>query len=68
MIVETNTTFPFVPGSNVIHVSEVNYIVTDDAENYLMEGPGVDVDAENIPVYKAIGGYLSELIPDEATL
>lgn len=52
----------------IIHVSEVNYIVTDDAENYLMEGPGVDVDEENIPVYKAIGGYLSELIPDEATL
>lgn len=68
VIAETNSTFPFVPGSNVIHVSEVDYIVSTDAENYLMEGPGVDVDEENVPVYKAIGGYLSQLIPDEATL
>lgn len=68
VIVETNQTFPFVPGSNVIHVNEVDYIVSADAEHYLMEGPGVDIDEENIPIYKTIGGYLSELIPDEATL
>lgn len=68
VIVETNNTFPFVPGSNVIHVSEVDCIVSADAENYLMEGPGVDVDEENSSIYQAIGGYLSELIPDEATL
>lgn len=68
VIVETNSNFPFIYGSNVIHVSEVDYIVDGDADNYIMEGPGVDVDEENIPTYRAIGGFLSELIPDEATI
>lgn len=68
VIAETNTNFPFIYGSNVIHVSEVDYIVDVDAENYLMEGPGVDEDKENEAVYRAIGGFLSELIPDEATI
>ena len=56
VIAETNTNFPFIYGSNVIHVSEVDYIVDVDAENYLMEGPGVDEDKENEAVYRAIGG------------
>ena len=43
----------------MIHVSEVDCIVSADAENYLMEGPGVDVDEENSSIYQAIGGYLS---------
>lgn len=69
VIAETNTTFPFIYGSNVIPVSEVDYIVDGaEADNYLMEGPGVDEDKENEAVYRAIGGFLSELIPDEATI
>ncbi len=68
VIAETNTNFPFVYGSNVIHVSEVDYIVDEDAENYLLQGAGVDADEENAATYRAIGGYLSELIPDEATI
>lgn len=68
VIVETNSNFPFVPGSNLIHVSEVDYIVDADAENYVMVSPGTDIDEESLPTYKAIGGYLSELIPDEATI
>ena len=68
VIAETNSTFPFVYGSNVIHVSEVDCIVDGDAENYLMEGPGVDEDQENEATYRAIGGFLSELVPDEATI
>lgn len=68
VIVETNVNFPFIYGSNLIHVSEVDYIVDADAENYLLQGAGVDGDEENAHIYRAIGGYLSELIPDEATI
>jgi 4-hydroxybutyrate CoA-transferase len=68
VIVETNTNFPFIYGSNLIHVSEVDYIVDADAENYLLQGADVDLDEENADTYRKIGGYLSELIPDEATI
>lgn len=69
VVVETNKTYPFVYGTNLIHVSEVDFIVDgDEAENYLMEGAPVNMDEESIPTYKAIGGYLSDLIDNEATI
>lgn len=68
VIVETNTNYPFIYGSNLIHVSEVDYIVDEDAENYLLQGAEVDMGEENADTYRTIGGYLSELIPDEATI
>lgn len=68
VIAETNNNFPFVGGSNLIHISEIDYIVDKDADNYLLLGPGIDYTEENIPTYKKIGGYLSELIQDGATL
>ncbi|MCB6607920.1 acetyl-CoA hydrolase/transferase C-terminal domain-containing protein [[Clostridium] symbiosum] len=67
VIAETNTEFPFIHGSNVIHISELDYIV-DEGENYPLLVVPVDNDGENAEVYQSIGGYLSELIPDEATI
>lgn len=67
VIAETNPRFPFIYGSNLIHVSEVDFIV-DEGANYQMPDVPVDVDEENAATYRAIGGYLSELIPDEATI
>ena len=68
VIAEANGTFPFVYGSNVIHISEIDYIVDGDAENYLMEFSGVDTGEELADTYRTIGGYLGELIPDEAKI
>ncbi len=68
VIAEANGTFPFVYGSNVIHISEIDYIVDGDADNYLMEFSGVDTGEELADTYRTIGGYLGELIPDEATI
>ncbi len=68
VICETNSHYPFVEGTNVIHISEVDYVVDADAENFLLLGDPLDVGPENAETYKKIGGYLSELIPDEATI
>lgn len=68
VIAETNSTFPFVYGNNLIHISEIDYVVQEGAENYLLLGDDVDTDPNNKATYQAIGGYLNELIEDEATL
>lgn len=67
IIAETNTQFPFIHGSNLIHISELDYIV-DEGENYPLQSEPIDMDEERSAVYRTIGGYLSELIPDEATI
>ena len=69
VIAETNSNFPFIYGSNIIHISEIDYIVDgDEAENYLLIGSGVDTGKEYADTYRTIGNYLGELIPDEATI
>ena len=68
VIAETNENFPFIYGSNLIHISEIDYIVDGDAENYWLIGSGVDTGEEYADTYRTIGGYLSELVPDEATI
>lgn len=67
VIAETNTEFPFIQGSNLIHISEIDYVV-DEGENYALKNVPIDIDEENLETYKAIGGYLSDLIPNEATI
>lgn len=67
VIAETNSEFPFIHGNNVIHVSEVDYIV-DEGANYPLPSSPIDTDPGSTEIYKAIGGYLSELIPNEATI
>ena len=62
---EINDALPFVYGSNIMHISEFDYIVEGDSL-----APGevlIDADETN-EKYKAIGGYLSELIDDGATI
>jgi acyl-CoA hydrolase len=68
VIAEINDEYPFVCGSNLIHVSEVDYLVDEDADNYALIGPGIDHTEEFLPTYHKIGGFLSELISDGATL
>lgn len=67
VIAETNTQFPFIYGSNLLHISEIDYIV-DQGENYPLHVAAIDTSEERTAAYRAIGGYLSELIPDEATI
>jgi len=63
-IAEINTNLPFVKGS-LVHISEFDAIVEGD--NYPLSEVLVDADPTN-EKYKAIGGYLSELIEDGATI
>lgn len=65
-IAEINDKLPFVHGDNVMHVSEFDYIVEGDG--YPLNVGRIDDSDENREIYKAIGGYLSELVEDEATL
>lgn len=65
-VAEINEHIPFVLGDNVMHISEFDYIV--EGEGYPMNTRQIDDSEENRSVYRAIGGYLSELIEDEATL
>ena len=67
VIAETNTEFPFIQGNNLIHISEIDYVV-DEGENYALKNAPIDVDEECLDTYKVIGGYLSGLIPNEATI
>lgn len=67
VIAETNANFPFIYGSNLIHISEIDYVV-DEGEDYELMNVPIDIDEKSVETYKAIGGYLSELIPNEATI
>lgn len=62
---EINTNLPFVYGSNLMHISEFDAIV--EGESVPMHETIIDADATN-EKYKAIGGYLSELLEDGATI
>lgn len=62
---EINDQLPFVYGSNLMHISEFDVIVEGEGR-----APGetvIDADASN-EKYRKIGGYLSELIEDGATI
>lgn len=65
-IAEINDKLPFVHGDNVMHLSEFDYLV--EGQGYPLNVSQIDDSDENREIYKAIGGYLSELIEDEATL
>ena len=65
-IAEINDKLPFVHGDNVMHISEFDYIVEGDG--YPLNIGRIDDSDENREIYQAIGGYLSELVEDEATL
>lgn len=64
-IAEINDGLPFVYGGNLIHISEFDAIVEGETNppNEVL----IDADPAN-EKYKAIGGYLSELIDDGATI
>lgn len=62
VIVEINENLPWTLGDTQIHISEVDYLVKNNAP--LFELPNVPpTDAE-----KAIGGYIADLIEDGSTL
>lgn len=65
-IAELNEKLPFVHGDNVMHISEFDYIV--EGEGYPLNIGQIDDSDENREIYKAIGGSLSELVENEATL
>lgn len=65
-IAEINENLPFVYGSNLMHISEFDHIV--EGRNYPLSIYKLDNGSDNESLYKAIGGYLSDLIEDEATL
>lgn len=65
-IAEINKKLPFVHGDNVMHISEFDYLV--EGEGYPLNTSQIDDSDENREIYKAIGGYLSELVENEATL
>ena len=62
---EINEELPFVLGKNVMHISEFDYIV--EGERVPLNEVIIDADPTN-EKYRAIGGYLSELIEDGATI
>ena len=64
-IAEINDALPFVPGDNVMHISEFDCIV--EGRSIAPNNLPIDEDPTN-EKYKAVGGYLSELIEDEATI
>lgn len=64
VIAEINPKMPFVVGSNLMHISQFDVIV--EGEGY---APGIsEVDTSPNEIYDKVGGYLSELIEDGATL
>lgn len=67
VIVETNSSFPFALGDNLMHISEADYIV-DDGENYPWPSIYVDTSSESDSIYQKIGCFLSEIIDNEATI
>ena len=64
-VAEINDQLPFVYGTNLIHISEFDYIV--EGESVPLNETIIDADPEN-EKYRAIGGYLSELLEDGATI
>lgn len=64
-VAEINTNLPFVFGSNVMHISEFDMIV--EGESVPLNETIIDADDTN-EKYKAIGGYLSELLEDGSTI
>ena len=64
-ICEINDQLPFILGSNVMHISEFDMIV--EGESVPLAETVIDADASK-EKYKAIGGYLSELLEDGATI
>lgn len=64
-IAEINDQLPFVYGSNLMHISEFDAIV--EGEGHAPSETIIDADETN-ETYKKIGGYLSELIEDGATI
>lgn len=66
VIAEINPKLPFVNGENVKHLSEFDYLVEGDG--YPLNIRQIDDSEENREVYQSIGGYLSGLIEDEATI
>ncbi len=62
IVVEVNPNVPFCFGDCHIHISQVTAVVEDDTP--LFELPPATIG----PVEEAIGGYVSERIPDGATL
>ena len=62
---EINDQLPFVYGSNLMHISEFDVIV--EGEGRAPNETIIDADASN-EKYRKIGGYLSELIEDGATI
>lgn len=66
VIAEINPAFPFVCGQNVKHISEFDYIVEGDG--YPLNLREIDDAEESREIYQTIGGFLSELVEDEATL
>ena len=65
-IAEINPELPFVLGANVKHISEFDYIVEGDG--YPLNIRAIDDSEDSREIYQAIGGYLSELVEDEATI
>jgi acyl-CoA hydrolase len=65
IIAEINPLMPFTFSSPQIHISQLSYLV--ETPGYILNPDQIDEDPEN-QNYKKIGGYLSELIEDEATL
>ena len=66
VIAEINQYIPFVHGDNVMHISELDYIV--EGRVYPMNIRQIDTSDDRREVYQKIGGYLSDLIDDGATL
>jgi 4-hydroxybutyrate CoA-transferase len=61
VIAQINSQMPRVGGTQ-IHVDKIDYIVEYDEPIYEIPKPQVG------PVEEAIGGYIAELVPDEATI
>lgn len=66
VIAEINEHIPFVHGDNVMHISEFDYIV--EGRGYPMNRRQIDDSDDRREIYQKIGGYLSELVEDDATL
>ncbi len=62
IVLEVNPNVPFAYGNNVVHISQVAALVEDDS-------PIIEVGLPQIgPVQQQIGKFISDMIPDGATL
>jgi len=62
VVLEVNQNIPRVHGDGLVHVSQVDYVVENDVPMFEIPTPPPD-DTE-----KAIAQYISEMVPDGATL